>query len=81
MGHGIAQVAAQSGYQVVLREVDEGRLEKGMGRIDKQLARAVEKGRVEQSDADAVKERIQRTTDYSDLADCDRARSQRSTRR
>ena len=34
MGHGIAQVAAQSGYQVVLREVDEGRLEKGVGRID-----------------------------------------------
>jgi len=55
----------------VLREVDEGRLEKGVGRIDKQLARAVEKGRAEQSEADAVKERIQGTTDYSDLADCD----------
>jgi len=71
MGHGIAQVAAQSGYEVVLREVDDERLEKGMGRIDKQLARAVEKGKVEQSDADAVQERIQRTTDYSDLAECD----------
>jgi len=71
MGHGIAQVASQSGYEVVLREVDDGRLEKGMGRIDKQLARAVEKGKVEQADADAVKGRIQRTTEYSDLADCD----------
>ena len=71
MGHGIAQVAAQSGCQVVLREVDEGRLDKGVGRIDRQLARAVEKGKVEQAEADAVKERIQPTTDYSDLADCD----------
>jgi len=71
MGHGIAQVASQSGYEVVLREVDDGRLEKGMGRIDKQLARAVDKGKVEQSDADAVKERIQPTTAYSDLAECD----------
>ncbi len=71
MGHGIAQVASQSGYEVVLREVDDERLEKGMGRIDKQLARAVEKGKLEQADAEAVKQRIQRTTDYSDLVDCD----------
>ena len=71
MGHGIAQVAAQSGYEVVLREVDDDKLEKGIGRIDKQLARAVEKGRAEQSDADAVKERIHGTVDYGDLADCD----------
>ena len=38
MGHGIAQVAAQAGYEVVLREVDQGRLDKGIGRIEKQLA-------------------------------------------
>ena len=44
MGHGIAQVAAQSGYDVVLREVDEATLQKGIAKIDKQLARAVEKG-------------------------------------
>jgi 3-hydroxybutyryl-CoA dehydrogenase len=71
MGHGIAQVAAQAGYDVVLREVDDERLQKGIGQIDKQLARAVEKGRSEQSEADAVRERIQATTDYGDLADCD----------
>ena len=45
MGHGIAQVAAQSGYEVVLREVDEQTLAKGIGKIEKQLARAVEKGK------------------------------------
>ena len=71
MGHGIAQVAAQSGYDVVLREVDQGKLDKGLGKIEKQLARAVEKGKLEQGDADAVRGRIQGTLDYSDLADCD----------
>jgi 3-hydroxybutyryl-CoA dehydrogenase len=71
MGHGIAQVAAQAGYEVVLREVDDERLGTGLGRIEKQLARAVEKGRASQEDADAVRARIAGTTDYADLADCD----------
>jgi 3-hydroxybutyryl-CoA dehydrogenase len=71
MGHGIAQVAAQAGYEVVLREVDEATLAKGIGKIDKQLARAVEKGKSTLQDADAVRGRIQGTVDYSDLASCD----------
>jgi len=71
MGHGIAQIAAQAGWDVVLREVDQERLDKGVGRIEKQLARGVEKGRLEQSDADAARERIAGTLDYGDLADCD----------
>jgi 3-hydroxybutyryl-CoA dehydrogenase len=71
MGHGIAQVAAQAGYEVVLREVDEDMLGKGVGKIEKQLARAVGKGRMEQSDSDEVRGRIKPTTDYADLADCD----------
>ncbi len=71
MGHGITQVAAQSGYQVVVREVDDATLAKGIGKIEKQLARAVEKGRSSQEDADAVRGRIEGTTDYAALADCD----------
>jgi len=71
MGHGIAQVAAQAGYDVVLREVDADRLAKGVGRIEKQLGRAVEKGRMEAADADRVKGRIHGTTDYGDFAGCD----------
>ena len=71
MGHGIAQVAAQGGYDVVVREVDQATLDKGLGKIEKQLARAVEKGKAAQADADAVRGRIQGTTDYADLADCD----------
>ena len=71
MGHGIAQVVATAGYDVVLREVDDAKLEKGIGKIEKQLARAVEKGKAEQADADAIRGRIQGTTSYADLADCD----------
>jgi 3-hydroxybutyryl-CoA dehydrogenase len=71
MGHGIAQVAAESGYQVVLRELDETTLNKGLAKIEKQLARAVEKGRSSQEDADAVRGRIQGTVAYAELADCD----------
>jgi 3-hydroxybutyryl-CoA dehydrogenase len=71
MGHGIAQVAATAGYEVVLREVDDATLAKGVGKIEKQLARAVEKGKSSQEDADAVRGRIKGTTAYGDLADCD----------
>jgi 3-hydroxybutyryl-CoA dehydrogenase len=71
MGHGIAQVAAQAGYEVVLREVDDAALAKGIGKIEKQLARAVEKGKASQEDADAVRGRIHGTSDYGELADCD----------
>jgi 3-hydroxybutyryl-CoA dehydrogenase len=71
MGHGIAQVAAASDYEVVLRELDEATLAKGIARIEKQLARAVEKGKSSQADADAQRARIHGTVDYSELADCD----------
>jgi 3-hydroxybutyryl-CoA dehydrogenase len=71
MGHGIAQVSAQAGYDVVVREVDKDTLDKGMGKIEKQLGRAIEKGKMEQSDADALLGRIQGTLDYGDFGDCD----------
>jgi 3-hydroxybutyryl-CoA dehydrogenase len=71
MGHGIAQICAQVGWDVVVREVSQERLDAGIGKIEKQLARSVEKGKMEQTDADAVRGRIQATLDYADLADCD----------
>jgi 3-hydroxybutyryl-CoA dehydrogenase len=71
MGHGIAQICAQAGWDVVVREADQGALDKGLGKIEKQLGKAVEKGKLEQGDADAVRGRIQGTLDYSDLAECD----------
>jgi 3-hydroxybutyryl-CoA dehydrogenase len=71
MGHGIAQICAQAGWDVVVREVDRDRLDAGIGKIEKQLARSVEKGKLEQADADAIRGRISPTLDYSELADCD----------
>jgi 3-hydroxybutyryl-CoA dehydrogenase len=71
MGHGIAQVAATAGYDVVVRELDEELCRKGVGKIEKQLARAVDKGKASQEDADAVRSRIAATTDYGELSDCD----------
>lgn len=71
MGHGITQICAQAGWDVVVREIDQGQLDKGMGKIAKQLGRAVEKGKLEQADADAIRARISPTLDYGELADCD----------
>ncbi|MGI8903170.1 MAG: 3-hydroxyacyl-CoA dehydrogenase family protein [Solirubrobacteraceae bacterium] len=71
MGHGIAQVSAATGYEVIVREVDEERLAQGLARIERQLARAVQKGRSSQEEADAVRGRIEGTTDCAALADCD----------
>src|SRR3954462_1147241 len=71
MGHGIAQVAAQAGYEVVAREVDDATLQKGIGKIEKQLARAVEKGKLEQSAADEIRGRINGSTDFDGFEDCD----------
>ena len=71
MGHGIAQVAAQAGYEVVLREVDDATLAKGVGKIEKQLARAVEREKMSEAEADEVRSRIAGTTHYRELADCD----------
>src|SRR5882757_555939 len=71
MGHGISQICAQVGWDVVVREIDQEALDKGLAKVDKQLARAVEKGRMEQSEADGVRGRITPTLEYSDLADCD----------
>jgi 3-hydroxybutyryl-CoA dehydrogenase len=71
MGHGIAQVSAQAGYDVVLCEIDQGCLDSGLGKIEKQLGRAVEKGRMEQAQADEVRGRITGTVDQQGLAPCD----------
>src|SRR3954449_1286501 len=71
MGHGISQVCAQQGWDVVVREIDQAPLDKGLAKIEKQLGRAVEKGKMEQAEADSVRGRITPTLDYADLSDCD----------
>jgi 3-hydroxybutyryl-CoA dehydrogenase len=71
MGAGIAQVAVQSGHDVVGREVTEELGEQARQQIRHYLGRAVDKNRMSPSDRDAALERLQMTTDVADLADCD----------
>ncbi len=71
MGHGIAQIAAASGHDVVVRETEQGALDKGLGRIRKSLAKLVEKEKLTQDVADGAFGRITGTLDLADLADCD----------
>jgi len=58
MGSGIAQVAAQCGLQVNLNDVEQRFIDKGMGTIDKNLARMTEKGKLDGPTADAIRGRI-----------------------
>jgi 3-hydroxybutyryl-CoA dehydrogenase len=71
MGAGIAQVAAQSGFETVGREVSEELCEKARGTIEHYLGRAVEKGKMTAEDRDAALGRLTFTTELEDLADCD----------
>jgi len=71
MGSGIAQVAAQAGYETVVREVEQKFLDKGLGGIQKSLGKFVEKGKMQQADMDACLGRLKGSTNLADLADCD----------
>lgn len=63
MGAGIAQVCAQAGSKVVLQDITEEFVQKGLGRIRDFLQKGVEKGKVKAEDRDAVLARITTTTD------------------
>ena len=71
MGAGIAQVCAHSGYQVVISEINDELLSKGLASINSFLTKSVEKGKLSQQDKDALLSRIKGTTNTQDLADCD----------
>src|SRR5437588_5796439 len=62
MGHGIAQVAAASGYDVLLKDVDEEALARGMGSIERNLAKGIERGKLTEADLKNVRARIRTTT-------------------
>jgi 3-hydroxybutyryl-CoA dehydrogenase len=71
MGNGIAQTAAAAGFDVVLMEVAEEPLRRGVANITKSLDKFVEKGKMPQADRDAAIARIAATTKVEDLAGCD----------
>jgi 3-hydroxybutyryl-CoA dehydrogenase len=71
MGSGIAQVAAQAGYHVVLQDVDEGQLTRASEGIKASLDKFVSKQRLSESDAAATLDRLRTTTDLAAAAEAD----------
>jgi 3-hydroxybutyryl-CoA dehydrogenase len=71
MGNGIAQIAAQIGCEVVMRDVEMRFVEGGMKKVEAFLAKSVEKGKLEAKEKDAILERIKGTVDMAELKDVD----------
>lgn len=69
MGNGIAQVAARAGYDVVIRDVSDEFLQRGMAAIDKSLQRDVDKERLDASEKSEIIRRIQTDTSLESLRD------------
>lgn len=71
MGSGIAEVAAKTGHEVVLRSRQQETADAMLEGLKKSLAKQVERGKLEQADADAVAERVKATDHLGDLVECD----------
>jgi 3-hydroxybutyryl-CoA dehydrogenase len=71
MGSGIAQIAAASGFNTIVLEVNDQVLQKGLGRIEKFLTDGVAKGKVAAADREKTLSHLKGTTSYADLKDCD----------
>ena len=71
MGSGIAQVAAQAGYSVILNDLKDDFVNRGIGIIEKNLSRSVEKGKLESGEKDAILARLSRSTSLQDAAAAD----------
>ncbi|OPY58721.1 MAG: putative 3-hydroxybutyryl-CoA dehydrogenase [Syntrophorhabdaceae bacterium PtaU1.Bin034] len=71
MGNGIAQVCAQAGFNVIMRDIEDRFVEGGIKNIDKFLAKTVEKGKMSADDKNAIMGRIKGTTQMGDLKDVD----------
>lgn len=71
MGAGIAEVCAKSGFETIVREVNDELLEKGLERIGRSLDKAVDKGKLEEAEKDEALGSLTGTTDLEDLTDCD----------
>jgi len=68
MGNGIAQVCAQAGYEVALRDIEQRFIDGGMNTIKKNLSRSVEKGKMAQDEMDAILGRLKPTLDLKEAA-------------
>ncbi len=73
MGSGIVELCAKGGYHVVVREINDEFLSKGLARIQNSMAGAVKRGKLSETDRDAAWARIHGTTNMADLANVDLA--------
>ena len=73
MGSGIVEVAAKSGFNVIVAEFNDDFLQAGMARIEKSVGRAVKRGKISAEDAEVIMGRISGTTELSDFAPADLA--------
>jgi 3-hydroxybutyryl-CoA dehydrogenase len=71
MGSGVAEVAASTGAQVIVRSRSTSSAEAVLSSLEQSLAKQVEKGKRSAEDADAIRQRVRVTTELADLADCD----------
>jgi 3-hydroxybutyryl-CoA dehydrogenase len=71
MGSGIAQVSAQAGWQVTMRDVDDASINRGLSAIKDSLGRFAAKGKISEDDVEATLGRITTTTDMDAAADAD----------
>lgn len=71
MGSGIAQVFAQNGFEVILRDIDMKFVEKGLGTIEKNLQRSVDKGKITADEKNKILSRIKGTTNLEDTKEAD----------
>jgi 3-hydroxybutyryl-CoA dehydrogenase len=71
MGSGIVEVCVRAGYEVVVSEINDEFLQRGMERLNKSLSRAVSKGKATQEEMNAALARVKGTIDTADFAPCD----------
>jgi len=71
MGNGIAQVAAHAGFRVLMSDIADSFVQKGLGTISKNLDRMVEKGKIPSTKKDEIMGRIKGTIQMKDMAEAD----------
>jgi 3-hydroxybutyryl-CoA dehydrogenase len=71
MGNGIVQVAAQSGFSVVMSDIADSFVQKGLGTISKNLGKMVEKGKIPPQKKEEIMGRIKGTIQVRDMAETD----------
>ena len=71
MGHGIAQVAAMSGYRVVLRDVDKDALARGVQAIENNLAKGIARAKVTEAERDETMQRLRGAVNLAETRDAD----------